>query len=406
MTAPVDTLVSITNCVDGIDTVDAPQTVDTTDRSGLRESRKKRYELQRVAKAILRQTEHPKGQTWRTLQCASTVNGGAVAVRYTPEIQRASYAGACICGSVWVCPVCSARISELRRAEIAAAHAVHAAAGGTALMLTLTVPHDLDDELRALLGRRRKAGNQGLAGALKRLRDDRIFKCVVERLGRVGFIRATEITRGRSGWHPHYHELWLTTCEENDKLRVPAQRELLRAWKRACRNSGLDVPNQHGVDLRWAWDASEYLAKIGHEQTWGTARELATAGTKRGRSGSRNPWQLLRDAGDGDVPSRALFGEFAQSTLGQRQLIWQRGLKAALAIADRSDNQLAKHVDADSFVLAVISADRWRALLRLPFEWRAQLLDQAEDGGPDAIHDFLDLVEIDPLRARVFAGSE
>ena len=260
MTAPVDTpLVSIAV---GVHTGGDQTPADTTILA-LRDARKKRYELQRVARDILCGVPHPAHGSWRTMSCGADVSGGAVAVRYAPEISRASYVGACICASVWVCPVCSARISELRRIEIAAAHAVHAAAGGSALMLTLTTPHAQADELRTLLGRRRQSGRTGLAGATQRWRNDRATHAAIRALGRVVWIRASEITYGAAGWHPHYHELWLSTCPPDDRIRVAAQRELLRAWQRAVRNAGLGDANRYGLDLRWAWDASAYLAKAG-----------------------------------------------------------------------------------------------------------------------------------------------
>ncbi len=398
---PSKPLVSITNCVH----TEPAESSEQQSNQPLREARTRRYGLQRIAQQLLAQVPHPRpGQTWRTLRCLQHLPGAGVAIRYTPEISRASFAGSCICGSVWVCPVCSARICELRRVEIAAAHSVHSAAGGSALMLTLTVPHDLQDSLRDLLGRRRLSGRYGLAGAVQRFWNDRATKGVVELLGRVGFVKATEITRGPNGWHPHFHQLWLTTADQDDRVRIPAQAELLRAWRRSCLNSGLDEPNHRGVDLRWAWDASEYLSKVGHEQAWGAARELVAAGTKRARAASQNPWQILSAAADGEPKAVTAFGEYATATLGIRQLVWSRGLKAALSIEEQTDEQLAQHVDETSFVLTVIPAVRWRALLALPFEWRSSVLDLAEDGGPEAVHQFLDLLEVDPESARALAG--
>lgn len=395
--ASINTLVSITNCIHA----PSPSPISDAEICALREARQRRYLLQRTAATLLRNVPHPKGREWRTVRCLLFVTGEAVAVRYTPSIGRASFAGACVCGSVWVCPVCSARISELRRVEISAAHTVHAAAGGTALFLTLTTPHAMDDRLDALLGSQKK-GRMGLAGAMQRFRNDRQVKHILRKVGRVGFIRATEITHGGNGWHPHFHELWLTDCPQDDRIRMTLQSQLLQVWKRVSVMSGLSEPNERGVDLRWSWDASEYLSKIGHEQTWGSARELSSAATKRGRKSSRNAWQLLRDAGDGDNAARDAFAEFAQATHGARQLVWQKGLKAALAISERTDEELAKQIDEDSFVMNVISADRWRALLRLPQDFRASVLDLAECAGPHAVNDFFDLLEVDPSQARDF----
>jgi len=368
----------------------------------LRASRARRFSLQTVAKDVLRTVPHPHGSTWRTVKCLTVPNGDGVSIRYTPEIQRASFVGACVCGSVWVCPVCSARISELRRVELAAMHATHAAAGGCAYMLTLTVPHAKGDRLADLLGRRRE-GSGGLADAVNRFRCDRTAKRLLSDLERVGFVRATEITHGANGWHPHFHELWF--CITPARLHH-ARELLLSVWQRACGNAGLSIPNARGVDLREAWDASAYLAKIGHEQTWSAARELVTAGTKRGRSGSRNAWQLLDAAGQGDRSARSAFAEFACATLGQRQLIASKGLRPAMGVADRSDDELAQHVDESSYLIATIDAADWSLVLQLPGDARAALLVLAEDEGPEAVADFVSILRLDPSLALDFLGYQ
>ncbi len=371
--------------------------------SAVRASRARRFALQRVAQDLLRATRHPKGRPWRTLNCLSYLDAQAVEIRYSAAIQRASYVGCCVCGSVWVCPVCSARICELRRVEIAAMHAVHAAAGGSALLVTYTVPHSLDDRLGELLGKRRQ-GDGGLAAAVKRFRQDRLVKATVELSHRVGFVRATEITYGASGWHPHYHELWFCAVDEGSLPLHRLMSDLQDRWARACVASRLPRPNARGVDVRWAWDASSYLSKIGHDQIWSAARELVSAGTKKARAGNRNPWQLLADAGDGDRAAARAFGEFASATLGQRQLVTSRGLKASMGIADKSDDELARQVDESSYRLALIDPVDWGLLLSLSYEARAALLDLAEDDGPEAVTDFFVLLRLDQDVARDFLG--
>lgn len=370
----------------------------------IRSARARRYQLQRVAQGLLREVEHPRrGGCWRTLNCLYRLEAQAVEIRYTPEINRASFVGCCVCGSVWVCPVCSARICELRRAEIAAMHATHTAAGGSALLVTFTVPHCLDDRLADLFGKRRK-GTGGLSAAVNRFRADRLVKATTAITHRIGYLRATEITHGGAGWHPHYHELWFCSIPEGSIGLHQLTADLLDRWARACSASGLSRPNERGVDVRWAWDASTYLSKIGHDQTWSAARELVSAATKKARIGNRNSWQLLAAASDGDLQAAAAFGEFAQATLGQRQLVSSRGLKALMGIEERSDEELAEHVDESSFRLSVIDAEDWRAVLTLPFDARARLLDLAEDEGPDSVSDFFTLLRLDSEAAREFLG--
>ena len=70
--------------------------------------------------------------------------------------KTASYGGLQTCGSVWVCPVCGAKVVERRRGEIQQAMAQHRACGGEVHLLTLTAPHtrfDVLEELQAKLGK-------------------------------------------------------------------------------------------------------------------------------------------------------------------------------------------------------------------------------------------------------------
>ena len=107
------------------------------------------------------------------------------------EHSKAHYKGLQTCGSVWHCPVCAAKISERRRAELMAAIATWKAQGGSVLFLTLTNSHDRKDRLADLLEGQRKA--------LKRFWNDRASRQLWEGLGVAGSIKATEVTHGASG---------------------------------------------------------------------------------------------------------------------------------------------------------------------------------------------------------------
>ena len=71
--------------------------------------RVERYALQAVARDIL-----PKS---RTALCLRTrIKGGdGVGVWKCDHSGTAHYSGLIVCGSVWTCPVCGAKISEKRR---------------------------------------------------------------------------------------------------------------------------------------------------------------------------------------------------------------------------------------------------------------------------------------------------
>jgi hypothetical protein len=95
--------------------------------------------------------------------------GTVLVVSERPEGRRAGIEGLVTCGSVWLCPVCAAKVAAKRAEELATVlDAVHAA-GGSAFMLTLTIRHSAGDRLglskdererRYVLDRRRRWRNR------------------------------------------------------------------------------------------------------------------------------------------------------------------------------------------------------------------------------------------------------
>ncbi|RYF42549.1 MAG: hypothetical protein EOO38_19610, partial [Cytophagaceae bacterium] len=107
-------------------------------------ARVQRFMLQSVARRFLPGS--------RTDKCMRLRQGSKeIQVWQSKEHKTTSYSGLQTCGSVWACPVCSAKIAERRRVEIIAAMAAHKAAGGCMHLLTLTAPHQRSDALDVLL---------------------------------------------------------------------------------------------------------------------------------------------------------------------------------------------------------------------------------------------------------------
>jgi len=80
----------------------------------------------------------------------------------------AYYCGLETYGNVWLRPVCSAKIHHRRADELREGLSVWEASGHAATLVTITVPHDLDDPLSRLGGARSaRAGAKAmpLAGA-------------------------------------------------------------------------------------------------------------------------------------------------------------------------------------------------------------------------------------------------
>lgn len=75
----------------------------------------------------------------RVSGCGQKAMGGKVTIHHHGG--HAHFGSVETCGSVWHCPVCAAKITEGRRTDLEALLAAHRAAGGTAFMATLTIPH-------------------------------------------------------------------------------------------------------------------------------------------------------------------------------------------------------------------------------------------------------------------------
>lgn len=359
------------------------------------DARFERYAMQTASRKILYKKKHPRGHSvsWRVNDCLRGVAGADVRVLMSLEYQKAHYANLRVCGSVWTCPVCAAKISEHRKKEIETAAAVHTEAGGFMYMVTYTFSHSRNDNLATLLG----DGKQkfGLSGALRGLRNSRGYKKLLEQIDHIGLVRNLEVTHGEAnGWHPHVHELWLVNKKFTVRQLKAFKNALFDLWYKACEKAGLSLPNRkRGVDMVLATDPAEYLQKWGREKTWTIGSELAKSHVKRGGSGGRTPFDLLRlyltDISKADYYA-SLFSDYAYSFFGKRQCFWTNGLKNLFLIQDKTDEQIALENDDQAIEIAIISKDDWKKVLNNSYESRAIILRLAETGGADAVKLFLD----------------
>lgn len=298
-----------------------------------------------------------------------------IAVSTTQTTRRAYYGGMQVCGSVWGCPICAAKISEGRRVELAAALASARAQGLRVLLLTLTVRHGMGDDVRELLARIRIARRRLVSG--------KAAATWASRIGLVGSIRALEVTYGDHGWHPHLHIL-LFLRGAGPTLDEIQQRYTTR-WIDACVAAGLPAPLP-GVacTVQDGASAARYVSK------WGLAEELTKSHLKRSRYAGRTPWDLLRDYADGDERSGLLWREYAASFKGQVQLRWSKGLRALLGLgAGQTDQALAAADDPVAVVLAELSDIQLQALRYT--QSCSEILDIAETA-PESLYIALDSI--------------
>lgn len=349
---------------------------------------RRRYRLGTHVKSILRvqamktAPDRFPGDVYRTIDCTWVRIAELSMVR---PMDRASYhyKGLATCGNVWVCPICSAKIQERRRQEVEQAIAWAAVQERTGYVVSFTFPHRLDQPLKELLKMQRDA--------LHHMRKSKGYRALMERCKDAGRIRSLEVTHGQNGWHPHTHELLFLDPE------VPAawlREELAALWLKSCRKVGLfrdDRDNEadflrYSVDVRAGDEGTaDYLAKMDDQTKWGLSHEVTKSSSKQGRRFGSHPFKLASDPA-----THGLFLEYVQAMKGSRQLIWSRGLKAAVGVVEKSDEEIAREEVAKVADQIPVSAEAWEVVLANDARW--ELLHAAETGGRQAVDEFLALL--------------
>lgn len=309
--------------------------------------------------------------------------------------RRAHFAGLQTCGSPWTCPVCSAKIRQRRAEEIEQGVRRHLDEGGGVELLLLTLPHNNGDRLGRLL--------DTCALAFRRVLGGRGWVADRALFGVTGTIRVPDFTGGGDhGWHPHLHVLLLTECPLSDEERIDLQGRLFERWARCVVARGHQRPLRGlcGMEpVRTGEAVAAYLEKAvlvrGED---GRARraglEMMRSDLKTGRGG-RTPWEILADfARTGDAADLALWHEYEQATRGRQSVSWSRGLKGALLIEERTDEELAEE-EVGGVDLVTFEPREWAILVRTPGAL-VRVLELAEEAGVLAV-----VVYVQELTAEV-----
>nr|CDL66114.1 unnamed protein product [uncultured bacterium] len=363
---------------------------NTTKRT--RQRRDARYTLREEMRSI---TSNPRIRT-----CGTPMGDVALKLSTLPDGSKlGGFAGLETCGSQ-ACSVCSAKVHAKRQTEIESVLRQHLAAGGSAVMLTLTMRHHLAQGLGMLW--------VALSCAWKAATNGSGWKADREAHGVQHYVRVVELTHGKNGWHLHVHALLLG----DDRLKNPLTRASLAQrmfdrWRKKLVSLGLQAPifSQGGADIRYinptedvAEVVADYVSKgsAGKEfdaltrakardtldQAHGLALEVARGDLKQGRMGNRTPFQILTDfVNTGDMKDLALWHEFERESKGKRTITWSRGLRAAYGLgAEQTDEEVAAE-EHDGAIVAVMEGGTYRAGVKKTTSFPALVLNALERGG-------------------------
>ena len=310
-------------------------------------------------------------------------------VMYAEEMKRAHYKHLHVCGSVWMCPLCAAKISERRRVELA--QAIENSDFCFALV-SETLQHSHEDKLKDSL--------DALLHARHKLKAGRAWLNFCRDFGIVGTVSALEVTYGVNGHHPHDHTL-LVARRELDSGAV--HDFIFPRWLAALSECDRSASSDRGIDVRTAKsDVALYVAKWGHEPRnpkrpfgWTIEHELTKSVSRMSRGDKGlTPLDLLQAFLCGDQRAGKLWQEYACTFKGRHQLQWSRGLRELLGLGKlESDQEIAERADQPATLLARLSLYQWQVVLGN--DARGELLEVASSGDVVQLQEFLHQIGAD-----------
>lgn len=312
----------------------------------------------------------------RVVKCYRVRIAPNVKVMRSTKNKRAFYGGGLmICGSVWTCPICAAKITERRKNELMNAPKI---GEFDMFMVTFTLQHDRDDRLKKL--------HRDLVAGMRRMKQSKGYRKLMRDLAVVGAVRGLEVMiSNKSGWHPHVHELWFIpkgTPIDAEAIRAELSRLYVAAMKKQRRYVHADI----GVNVRADHVIASYVAKMGegeNKKSWSAVAELTKSPVKTGRLEDHfHPFELIDMYLSKNIDAGRLFIEYAWTLKGKRQLSYSRGLRDRLGMNDEmTDQEIAEAHEDHADLFAELSANDWNMILKS--DRRGQLLEVASFGDRD-----------------------
>jgi hypothetical protein len=331
------------------------------------ENNENRYALQKIAKKY-----HPNS---RLSACMCSISPGKdhVEVHYHEENRHAHYQNIMRCDNVWLCPVCSGRITSRRAEEIRQAYGYAVdVLNYRVVMVTYTLQHSRFDSLQKNL--------DDIRDARRKMRSGRKWQKFKADYGYSGAISSLEVTWGlKNGWHTHVHEIMFFDDKKADYELSVKDRvldnwlndSLSQWWIDSLAKVNRSASLQNGIDVTSTDQyIAEYVAKFGKlpaSETWDIALELSKSMSKQDSDGM-HPFTILERSNNPVVPVEdrkrylAVWYEYADAFHGRKQMYWTPGLKELLlvdVIEEPGD------IEEPGKIVLCLSRDAWKAIVYL-----------------------------------------
>lgn len=320
-------------------------------------SEKHRFSIQDMAAKLLPKERVADCMKYPAFNPVTKTRAEKITTYYSQLHGRAHMRGLAVCGSVWHCPVCSARITIKRRQELTQVLASIKKAGYSMFFVTLTLQHTRSDKLADTL--------KLLTDTWRKMTSHRRYQEFKNMLELVGSVRGLEHTWSeKNGHHPHIHLILISKLPQD---LIKSQKQAILDVFKGLYNQVLEKAgkhtNEHTTQVITNGDFANYISK------WSLSAELTPGQGKTAKEGHYNPWQLLTGILDGDTSLEGPFVEYALAYKGKRQLVRSTTdpelHKLFWPEPEKSDQELAEEPEFSDDV----------AVLELPAEAHIKLIN-------------------------------
>lgn len=304
--------------------------------------RKQKYELLQAIKRIL------QNMNFRVSDCMKSLGDTSIVREHNGRVHSTNLM---LCGSIWLCPICSSRITEQRREELD--RAVKNNPGLTPVLVTFTMQHTQDDKLSTLLDR--------LNTSLQKMKQGYSWKKFQGDYGVKAYASSLEITFSKeNGWHPHKHLLFFV--DKGTDLQG-FESEITERYLKILEKLGGYGSEFHAVTVSsrsGTAQANSYISK------WGITSEFAKSNLKKGRGESYSVWELAMLA-ESEPLFFVKYQEYALATYRRKAITWSKGAHELLNIGkDETDEEIALKETAqepEAEVIATLSPKLWNVIV-------------------------------------------